>query len=319
MRNYILNIAGYKIRFESSDSGPDIVPSERFLRFLIHEIPGVSTPQPPRWRANEEGKGRNGGEDNDLIITVHAGEITLPDDAKRVFHAPFVEEINGVLFQQNPEFWSIWKYHSDLFIHVVFPDQFNEKNAVLKFSTDSNHWDLWIDSKETMVDPFQYPLDGLILYYLTVINKDIMIHASGINNAGKGFLFSGVSGKGKTTMAGLWENSGAKVIHDDRLILRKSGNGYVMHNSPVYNNDEPRQSPLDRIFIIEHGKENEMVQVGGANAVSLVMANCIQHNWGQETIAPLLDAVSDLCSRVKVFKLSFIPDRTITDHILAHE
>ena len=79
------------------------------------------------------------------------------------------------------------------------------------------------DEKE--IDPFEYPLDGLILYYLTVINGDIMIHASGVNNAGHGYLFSGVSGKGKSTMAKLWENSGAKVIHDDRLIIRNTGSG----------------------------------------------------------------------------------------------
>jgi len=47
-----------------------------------------------------------------------------------------------------------------------------------------------------------------------------MIHASGVNNAGHGYIFSGVSGKGKSTMAKLWDNSGARVIHDDRLILR---------------------------------------------------------------------------------------------------
>lgn len=349
MRSYSVTIAGYNIRFESSDSGSDIVPSERFLRFLIKEthqhspsrnIPFNEThlnpqkggaeeikdvphckglpPQPPQGGA-VEGREQQGGEDNDLIIRVHAGEMTLPDDAKRVFHAPFVEEINGVLFQQNPEFWSIFRYHSDLFIKIDFPNQFNEKNAILKFSLDSTHWDLWIDSKETRVDPFQYPLDGLILYYLTVINKNIMIHASGINNAGKGYLFSGVSGKGKTTISGLWNNHGAQVIHDDRLILRNSGTGYIMHNTPVYDDDEPRKSPLEKIFIIEHGSENKIVPVSGANAVSLVMANCIQQNWGPETVGPFLDSVSDLCSKVKVFKLSFMPDRRVIDRILAYE
>ena len=358
MKNYSLNIAGYNIRFESSDSGLDIVPSERFLRFLIHETPpnsastsqvpislltpqppiNQSAPQPPQGGANEwkevhfnnlppqppqggaeEGKEQQGGTDNDLIIKVHMGAKVLPDEAKRVFHAPFVEEINGMRIQHNPEFWSIWKYNSDLFIKIVFPVPSVEKQAVLKFSLDSMRWDLWIEGNEKQVDPFEYPLDGLILYYLTVINKDIMIHASGINHKGKGFLFSGVSGKGKTTISGLWDNFGAKVIHDDRLILRNTVNGYIMHNTPVYNNDKPGEAALERIFIIEHGNDNKIVPVSGANAVSLVMANCIQHNWGSETVAPLLFSVSDLCSKVKVFKLSFIPDRTVIDSILANE
>ena len=79
--------------------------------------------------------------------------------------------------------------------------------------------------------------------------------------AGHGYIFSGVSGKGKSTMAKLWDKSGAKVIHDDRLILRNTGNGYKMFNTPVYNNDEPRESLLDKIFIIEHGSKNMLIPV----------------------------------------------------------
>ena len=92
-----------------------------------------------------------------------------------------------------------------------------------------------------------------------------MIHASGVNYSGKGYLFSGVSGKGKSTMAKLWDNHGAKVIHDDRLIIRNTGNGYRMYNTPVYNNDEPLDSPLNKIFIIEHGTENRLIPLKGGH------------------------------------------------------
>jgi serine kinase of HPr protein (carbohydrate metabolism regulator) len=146
-----------------------------------------------------------------------------------------------------------------------------------------------------------------------------MIHASGMNYSGKGYLFSGVSGKGKTTIAHLWENSGAKVIHDDRLILRKTNSGYIMYNTPVYNNDEPLESPLNRIFIIDHGTANKIVPVKGASAISLVMANCIQHNWGPEIIAKLLGAVSIMCEKIPVARLFFVPDQSVTDLILDNE
>jgi hypothetical protein len=166
----------------------------------------------------------------------------------------------------------------------------------------------------------EYPLDGLILYYLTVIYGDIMIHASGINNAGHGYIFSGVSGKGKTTMAKLWDNSGATVIHDDRLIIRHTGmGGFVMHNTPVYRNDMPHQSPLHKIFLIEHGKKNELIPVRGASCISLLMANCIQHNWNPEIIARLLGSVSIMCSVIPAYRLIFKPDRSVIDLILDYE
>jgi len=165
----------------------------------------------------------------------------------------------------------------------------------------------------------EYPLDGLILYYLTVIHGDIMIHASGVNNAGHGYIFSGISGKGKTTMATLWDKAGARIIHDDRLILRNSGNGYVMYNTPVYKNDEPAQSPVNGIFIIDHGLKNEMAPVRGATAISMVMANCIQHNWDSGIIKGLLGSVSAICAEIPVFKLRFKPDINVIHRICENE
>jgi hypothetical protein len=295
MRNYNLNIAEYNIRFESSSDAPELTPSERFLRNFSHDT------------------------GSDILIRIHSGIYDLPEKAERVFHAPFVEEINGIRIRHKTNFWSVWKYHSELYIQTIFPLSSSEKNAVMKFSLTTREWDLWVDSAEKEIDPFEYPLDGLILYYLTVIHGDIMIHASGVNNAGHGYLFSGVSGKGKSTMAKLWDNSGAKVIHDDRLILRKKGSGYRMYNTPVYNNDEPHESPLNKIFIIEHGIENKLVPVRGATAVSLVMANCIQHSWGSDIIAPLLGSVSIMCGTIPTVRLYFRPDRSVIDHILENE
>jgi hypothetical protein len=295
VKSYNLNIAGYNIGFGTADSGRDLVPSERFLRNISDHT------------------------DSDIFISVHSGTLTLPADAERVFHAPFVEEVNGIEIHHKSNFWSIWRHQSDLFIQTILPLSSKEKNAILKFSLSLTEWDLWIDGGEKLTDPFEYPLDGLILYYLTVINRDIMIHASGVNNNGSGYLFSGVSGKGKTTIARLWNNMGAKIIHDDRLILRKTASGYIMYNTPVYNYDEPRESQINKIFIIEHSIENNLIPVKGATAESLVLANCIQHNWDHDIIAQLIGSVSSICGTIPVVKLSFKPDSSLIKYIIENE
>ncbi|MDQ1296665.1 MAG: hypothetical protein QG611_643 [Bacteroidota bacterium] len=296
MRSFNLNIAGYRLRFESAEGGPDLVPSERFLRNICSE------------------------DDSDVLIKVHTGKYELPKMAEKVFNAPYVEEINGIQVKRTNRFWSVHRYQNDLYIKTVFPLSAKTKKAILKYSLNSKSWDLWIENPVKETDPLEYPLDGLILYYLTVIHGDVMIHASGINNAGHGYIFSGVSGKGKTTMAKLWDNSGAIVIHDDRLIIRHTGSGgFVMHNTPVYRNDIPLQSPLHKIFLIEHGQKNELIPVRGAGCISLVMANCVQHNWNPEIIARLLGSVSIMCSVVPTSRLIFKPDRNVIDLILDNE
>jgi hypothetical protein len=295
MKSFNLNIAGYNIGFESTDDGPDLIPSDRFLR-------------------NISGKSQG-----DLLIKVHSGNISLPEGSEKVFDAPYVEEINNVRIKKSDDFWSVFKNQNDLFIRTSFPLSSDGRTGLLRFSLNTKEWDLWIDGSGKATDPVEYPLDGLILYYLTVIHGDIMIHASGVNNAGHGYIFSGVSGKGKTTMARLWDRAGATIIHDDRLILRDNGNGYMMYNTPVYQNDKPSESQLTRIFIIEHGEKNELIPVSGASAVSLVIANCIQHNWDPEIITGLLGSVSAMCAEIPVARLRFIPDLSVIEHILENE
>lgn len=295
MRKYNLNIAAYNIGIESSGTGPELIPSAKFKRYIIQK------------------------DSPDVLIRVHTGKYVLPSKAKRVFQTPYVEEINGVQINHNTEFWSVWNHQSELYIKCTFPLKPSDNKGVLKFSLITREWDLWIENTDEGIDPFEYPVDGLILYYLTVVYGDIMIHASGVNNAGYGYMFSGISGKGKTTMAKLWEDSGAKVIHDDRLILRTSGNSYKMYNTPVYANEKPRESALNKIFLIEHGLKNNMTPVKGAEAVSLVIANCIQHNWNSDIIARLLGSVSTMCSTIPIVRLSFRPDRNIIDCILENE
>lgn len=165
------------------------------------------------------------------------------------------------------------------------------------------------------LNPLPYPLDGLLLYFLFSREGDIMIHGSGVSSHGRGWLFTGRSGSGKTTMARIFDRAGDRVIHDDRLVLRREGSRWVMHNTPVYRNDEPRSVPLDHIWLIRHGSANVSEPVGGAEAVALILANCIQQNWDREAAARLAASADDLAASVKVSRLSFLPDGSIRDYL----
>ena len=158
----------------------------------------------------------------------------------------------------------------------------------------------------------------MILYYLTVIKGDIFIHGSGVNYEGRGYLFTGTSGRGKTTMARLWHEAGARVVHDDRLIIRNINGAYKMYNTPVYDNEFPFQSPLNEVYIIAHGSENKMQPINGAIALTNIMANCIQHNWNHEIISGLTAALYNMSKSVSTRKLFFKPDNTVINYILTN-
>lgn len=121
MRSYGLNIAGYRIRFESADNGFDLVPSERFHRFLSSDS------------------------DHDVFIKIHPCKYNIPRNAEKVFSAPYIEEVNGIKIRKNKKFWSVYKIQNDLFIKTSFPLSPEKKNAVLKFSPATAEWDMWIE------------------------------------------------------------------------------------------------------------------------------------------------------------------------------
>ena len=89
-----------------------------------------------------------------------------------------------------------------------------------------------------------------------------------------------------------------------------------MFNTPVYDNDMPCDSPLNRIFIIEHGSENRLIQLKEAAAVSQVMANCIQHTWGAGIISQLSGSISEMCNIIPTSRLIFKPEKSVIEHIL---
>ncbi|MDX9929639.1 MAG: hypothetical protein RBS37_07290 [Bacteroidales bacterium] len=296
MKQYVLTVAGYRIRFLAQEGITDMVPGNRFRNSITIDN-GVC----------------------DLVVRVFAGSPPERENQVRLFRAPLVEDNGGGPVKRQENFWSVYGHRSGLLIKTVFPRNHEELQGWLMYSLTSAEWDLYITGGTGVVDPFEYPLDGLILYYLTVMNGDIFIHGSAVLHNDRGYLFSGVSGSGKTTMARLWEEAGALVIHDDRVIIRTTAGGFMIHNTPVYDDDEPRSGPLSRILLLSHGTHNELLPLHGANALSRVMANCIQHNWSPELIGQLTGSLYLLTQRIPVAGYWFVPDATAVDFLIASE
>jgi hypothetical protein len=205
-------------------------------------------------------------------------------------------------------------------MQLVFPDSAGNKTRQVltdKGAKAKNKFPVGGDSKT--VNPLPYPVDGLLLWFLSSAMGDIMIHGSGVVCGGRGWIFTGRSGSGKTTMAGIFDRAGDRVIHDDRLILRREAHGWVMHSTPVYRNDEPRSAVIDHLWAISHGASNISMPVTGAGAVAMVLSNCIQQNWNREAASRLAASVEELVASVRISSLSFLPDRSIRDYLAARE
>ena len=217
----------------------------------------------------------------------------MPDNGPEteLFSAPFMkEDENGLFVKKSDRFWSVCLVDGKKVIRIFEPET-GAVQSNLVITEGSAEWELYSSNEAICANPFAYPLDGLILYYVLqaagcrvqgagcrcseALAKEegkglraqgsehrspghgILIHASAVEYEGRGYLFTGVSGKGKTTISQLWKEAGADVIHDDLLVLTHAADGSIMASStPLNGNVFARQTRLDAIFLIGHSDEN---------------------------------------------------------------
>lgn len=256
-------------------------------------------------------------EEGDITITVFNKLLPEKEGEKEVFSAPFMKEENdGSFIRKSDRFWAVYEVGDKKVIRTWDPETGNVESNLL-FVSDSTEWELYSTNKTICADPFTYPLNGLILYYLSIKYNELIIHASAVEYNGKGYLFTGVSGKGKSTMAGLWKEAGANIIHDDILVLsKKSDRSFMVSSTPLNFNTFARKSRLDAIFVIEHATENVIKPLKGPEALTLVMSNTNQHHYDEKIIMNHVGKIMELVESIPVYRMGFTPDQKAVETIM---
>jgi hypothetical protein len=132
---------------------------------------------------------------------------------------------------------------------------------------------------DSRIYPLDFPLDELLITHRLACEKGIEVHACGLVDAERGgFLFLGHSTAGKSTTTLLWKSLRAvTVLSDDRIILRHHGGQIWMYGTPWHGEAAlalPGKAAIRRIFVIEHGPENEIELLPKSRAVAEIFARC---------------------------------------------
>jgi hypothetical protein len=216
--------------------------------------------------------------------------------------------------------WRIFDSPDGICIHVNDSEELSRLQHIAFYDAKQQTWTIYSDVNERgELESLRYPMMPLILYYLSTEHQALLIHASGVFDGTHGRLFSGFSGVGKSTMAGLWQASGAQVINDDRLMLRKIDGHWCIFNTPMYYSDVPKKAPLHFIYLPYHHPSNLYERGKGIQMSMRFMAHCIQHGYNEKYVQWHLDQVMDIANNIPITRLGVVPTMDVLTFIKEHE
>jgi hypothetical protein len=172
------------------------------------------------------------------------------------------------------------------------------------------------------VYPLHYPLDEVFMVHLLSRGLGVEIHASGVVAPdGRGFLFAGASGAGKTTLSRLWQDEpGVTILSDERIILRGDADGVWMYGTPWHGEGyiaHPGRARLARVFLLEHGARNERRALPVTAAIARLFACGFTPFHDPDGLDFSLRLLGDVVRSCPCEALAFVPDRRIVDFVRA--
>ena len=166
-----------------------------------------------------------------------------------------------------------------------------------------------------------YSLDSVlrILHSLILAERGgFLLHAASAICDGRAYLFSGVSGAGKTTMTRL-APADITLLTDEISYLRPSADGYSAFGTPfageLARSGENCSAPVSALFFLEQGPDNRVHELAPAEAVRQLMRNILFFAEDHALVEKLLATACDFVASVPIRRLTFYPDARVWEEI----
>ena len=155
----------------------------------------------------------------------------------------------------------------------------------------------------------------MVMYALATADKDtVLFHAAVVSYEGKGYMFLGPSGTGKSTHASLWKRyiEGTALVNDDNPVVRIGGDGTATvygspwsGKTPCYRNVS---YPLGGIVMLSQAPFNKIQRLSGIHAYVAMMESISGKRWDERIADGLHHTQNVLASTVPVWRLECLPD-----------
>ena len=280
----------------------------------------------------------------DVNFTIHCSDASLLSEPQSSIYAPFitdqpVQHTGSVTIDVNLEIedfpspeglaeifkgngsWSMFMRGGEYYLSLN-PDAVDGSECITCFEMPLEKAIVYcakmdiseVEGTRMVRNPFTYPLDQLLLTFALAQRNGAVIHSSGVDFHGRGFLFSGRSGAGKSTLSRSFASKGYEVLSDDRIAVRRIDNSFRIFGTPWSGEAgiaRNKDLPLDGIFFIRHGTEHVIKKITPSEAVERLMPVTSIPWFDEKIMLSVLSFCEDVVSHVPAYELSFKPDNGV--------
>ena len=151
------------------------------------------------------------------------------------------------------------------------------------------------------------------IFYTHAVQRHIIyLHSSLIDYQGKGLMFLGPSGIGKTTQAELWNQyRDALIINGDVVFVQETPDAFLGWGTPWHGSSpycENTSVPVKALIVLKQAQENSIRELTGFEKVTAVSNNVFYPRWLEGGMELCLETLNHLLSALPVYELSCRPD-----------
>ena len=155
-----------------------------------------------------------------------------------------------------------------------------------------------------------------LLYALNTASKGtLLVHAATVEFEGKGYLFLGRSGTGKSTHARLWLEhvKGSSLLNDDSPILRVEDNGSVfVYGSPWSGKTacyKKCRAELGGVVRLSQAPLNRIRAMTPIEAYASLLPSCSCIPWERKMADGVHNSIERIIGRCGSYHLECLPDK----------
>jgi hypothetical protein len=246
----------------------------------------------------------------DIEIHIRFGEIPITENLIKLFDSQqswsMLQDENHYCLRYNPPAFKqpLWlaKISRDFTQATVFCSE--------KMVTQKN-------GGSVLSNPVHYPLDQILIMYILARKQGALLHAAGIDIHGRGYIFPGKSGAGKSTITGqLAVRKNIGLLSDDRIVVRKIDGAFKAYGTPWPGEAGiavNKSVPLSGIFFINHASSNRIKEITPKQALRRLLPVTSIPWYDREIMSEILTFCEDLILNVPIYDLHFKPTVEVVD------